>query len=399
MSNEKVSEDAQLSKSAAKRMQRKQELVAKKRKSMIIKTVSIVVAAVILVTIAYFAITEAMYRMNRTTASGDFSAYLTEEGKIDGIDVTKYVEDFGYNNITIAAADVEYTAEEMEADIQEQLDANPELVTDAATEVADGDRVNIDYVGYIDGEPFEGGDTEGNGTDLTIGSGNYIDDFETQLIGSHPGDTLTVDVTFPDDYTTDPTKAGLDASFEVVINGVYTTPEFNDAFVATHLSEYASTADEYREYLTTTTYDTDIRTAIQTYIADNASLSSYPKGYLNVLKSLQKYSDEANYEYYNSYYSQMLGSNLYDSFEDYTGMSDKAYEKSLVTSAKSAEAVAMTYQYIFEQEGLTVTDEAYNELLAEFGDTAVETYGTGYLRQAAMRRAVVEYLVGIVTVA
>ena len=59
---------------------------------------------------------------------------------------------------------------------------------------------HIDYVGSIDGVEFEGGSTNGAGTDLTIGSGLYIDDFEEQLIGAHPGDSVEVNVTFPDDY-------------------------------------------------------------------------------------------------------------------------------------------------------------------------------------------------------
>ena len=72
--------------------------------------------------------------------------------------------------------------------------------TDSSLTVEDGDTVNIDYVGSIDGVEFDGGNTQGNGTDLTIGSGRYIDDFEEQLIGAHPGDEVEVTVTFPDDY-------------------------------------------------------------------------------------------------------------------------------------------------------------------------------------------------------
>lgn len=72
--------------------------------------------------------------------------------------------------------------------------------TDSSLTVADGDTVNIDYTGYIDDVAFDGGSTNGSGTDLTIGSGSYIDDFEEQLIGYHPGDTVSVTVTFPEDY-------------------------------------------------------------------------------------------------------------------------------------------------------------------------------------------------------
>ncbi len=94
------------------------------------------------------------------------------------------------------------------------------LSTDTSLTVEDGDTVNIDYVGSIDGVEFDGGSTNGQGTDLTIGSGLYIDDFEEQLIGSHPGDTVEVNVTFPDDYSSEDFQ-GQDALFEVTINGIY----------------------------------------------------------------------------------------------------------------------------------------------------------------------------------
>ncbi|MCD8018277.1 MAG: FKBP-type peptidyl-prolyl cis-trans isomerase [Clostridiales bacterium] len=92
--------------------------------------------------------------------------------------------------------------------------------TDASLTIADGDTVNIDYTGYIDDVAFDGGSTNGSGTDLTIGSGSYIDDFEEQLIDYHPGDTVDVTVTFPEDYGNEELN-GQEAVFEVTINGIY----------------------------------------------------------------------------------------------------------------------------------------------------------------------------------
>lgn len=93
--------------------------------------------------------------------------------------------------------------------------------TDASLTVEDGDTVNIDYVGSVDGVEFEGGSTRGQGTDLVIGSGSYIDDFEEQLIGAHPGDEVDVYATFPDPYNNNPDLSGKETLFEVTINGIY----------------------------------------------------------------------------------------------------------------------------------------------------------------------------------
>ena len=92
--------------------------------------------------------------------------------------------------------------------------------TDASLTIEDGDTVNIDYVGSIDGVEFDGGNTQGKGADLTIGSGLYIDDFEEQLIGAHPGDEVEVTVTFPEDYGTEELN-GKEAVFDVTVNGIY----------------------------------------------------------------------------------------------------------------------------------------------------------------------------------
>lgn len=101
------------------------------------------------------------------------------------------------------------------------------LLTDTSLEVKEGDTVNIDYSGSIDGYVFQGGTAEGQ--DLTIGSNTFIDDFEEQLEGHKVGETVEVNVTFPENYgrsyTDDngETKSfnGAEAVFTVKINGIY----------------------------------------------------------------------------------------------------------------------------------------------------------------------------------
>lgn len=133
---------------------------------------------------------------------------------------------------------IEYTktvAEVTEDDIQSKLDsfvdglAETNEVTDRAVE--DGDIVNIDYVGTMDGEEFEGGSD--TGYDLTIGSNSFIDGFETGLIGHNVGEEVSLDLQFPDPYPNNTDYSGKDVNFKVTINkiSVKTTPELTDQLV------------------------------------------------------------------------------------------------------------------------------------------------------------------------
>lgn len=100
-------------------------------------------------------------------------------------------------------------------------------VIDSSQEVKDGDTVNIDYSGSIDGFVFQGGTAQNQ--NLTIGSHSFIDDFEEQLIGHKIGETVEVNVTFPENYGRSYTDDkgenksfnGAEAVFTVKINGIY----------------------------------------------------------------------------------------------------------------------------------------------------------------------------------
>lgn len=123
------------------------------------------------------------------------------------------------HKFSIATATPEPTEEAAITETPEVTEA-ASYNTDSSLEVTDGNKVNIDYVGKIDGVAFDGGSTDGKGTDLVIGSGTYIDNFEEQLIGAHPGDKVEVTVIFPDDYQA-ADLAGKEAVFDVTVNGIY----------------------------------------------------------------------------------------------------------------------------------------------------------------------------------
>ena len=149
-----------------------------------------------------------------------------------------------YKGVTYTPASTEVTDEDVDAQIQAMLDRYPTMnsVDRAAQQ---GDTVNIDYVGKLDGVAFDGGSA--TGTDLELGSGMFIDGFEDGLVGASKGDKLNLDLTFPDPYTNNPDLAGKAVVFEVTVNDVKESipAELNEEFVTSY-TDY-TTVDEFKE--------------------------------------------------------------------------------------------------------------------------------------------------------
>ena len=319
---------------------------------------------------------------NKTVASTDYSAMLNDDGTIKDVNVADYVKTFDVNAVKIASADVEYTDEKMQEDINAQLSNHRALNADAALAVKDGDVVNIDYVGTIDGTEFDGGSAQGY--DLTIGSGSFIDNFEQQLIGTHPGDQVTVNVTFPEEYANNPDLAGKAAAFAVTVNGIKELPEFNDEFVKTNLADYAQTVEEYKQYLKDTNYKNNLNSAVSKYISDNISADKYPDAYLKQLKALQMTLNEEEFNYMAQMYAQYGMNFSYGSVMEYKGASNtEEYEKVLEEDAKKFCLNNMAYQDLAAKAGIAITDEDYEAFKTENGVTEdIETmYGRPYLIQ------------------
>ena len=175
---------------------------------------------------------------------------------MSGIKASDYVElpaDYTFLAVEVEPA-AEVTDEEVEELIESRREADRELkeVTGRSI-VREGDVVNIDYVGRIDGEEFDGGSDEGY--DLEIGSGMFIDGFESGLIDQKVGDTVTLELTFPENYA-DSTKAGVKAEFDVTINSIqqYIIPDLTDDYVAglgimDEFGHSVATVDEYRAFV------------------------------------------------------------------------------------------------------------------------------------------------------
>ena len=135
------------------------------------------------------------------------------------------------------------TDEEVDAEIAQVRSRNSRTVDVTDRPAADGDIAVIDYEGFVDGKPFDGG--KGEKYNLTLGSGQFIPGFEAQIVGHNPGDEFDVVVTFPEDYHAKE-LAGKDATFKTVLHEIKFNelPALDDDF-AKDVSEF-DTFDEYK---------------------------------------------------------------------------------------------------------------------------------------------------------
>ena len=152
-----------------------------------------------------------------------------ELGEYKGLKATKYVH--------------RVTDEEIDRRIQQDVDKSTTMADVTDRNVENGDTVNLDYAGSVDGVAFEGGTAKGQ--TLEIGSGHFIPGFEEQMIGMAIGEEKDLNVKFPDEYHAENLK-GKDAVFHVKVNGIQTkvVPALDDDFAA-DVSEF-NTFDEYK---------------------------------------------------------------------------------------------------------------------------------------------------------
>lgn len=149
----------------------------------------------------------------------------------------------GYKGLTAWKKKVEVTDKDVEDELARVQERNSRMVTVEDREAQNGDVVEIDFDGYVDGKQFEGGKAENY--NLTLGAGQFIPGFEDQVVGHKTGDEFDVNVKFPDDYQAKE-LAGKDSAFKIKLHEIKKKelPEVDDDFVK-DVSEF-NTVDEYK---------------------------------------------------------------------------------------------------------------------------------------------------------
>lgn len=299
-----------------------------------------------------------------------------------GIDVEKCVTVGDYKGVTVEKTIQSVTDEDVQNEIDNALANYPVEVDQAAKE---GDTVNIDYVGKIDGEEFDGGSDQG--ADLKLGSGKFIDGFEDGLIGARKGETRTLNLTFPEDYTQD--LAGKAVEFTVTVNAVKEPlSEPTDQWVADNIEGYDNIADykagirSEQEESNEQTAENQVRYAAWTQVIDNCTINEYPETLVEVGKKLYEQQVET--------YAKYAGMEL-DAYIESSGLTQEEYQSNMEEYGKNVAAQALVCQAICDKEGFAIGDDDYQkalqDMLTEYGcteDELIQTYGQDNVEQSIM---------------
>ena len=320
-----------------------------------------------------------------------YSAYLNDDGTLKGVDSTALVTLPQYKGVTVPAEEYTITDDELNTQINSILDqyATYDQIKDRA--IADGDVVNIDYVGSVDGEEFSGGNTNGRGTLVTAGSDAYIDDFLTQIIGHTPGETFNVEVTFPDPYENNPDLAGKDAVFVTTINyiqGDKQVPELTDEFVSqtAALADYG-TAQGMKDTIRTSMEDNKADNYVLQKVLDECQFSEFPADLVDQLVNVSMAQFESQASAYGLDMETARSMIGYDS--------EDAQREAMTASAQEQLKTVVMLEAIAKAEGLTVDEDALTNYFSTNVGTsdysAYQTYyGRGYLCQAVLLDSAME---------
>lgn len=270
-----------------------------------------------------------------------------------------------YKGIEYTKTDVDVTDEDVQKKVDEFVDGLATYDKDTTSKAKSGDTVNIDFVGSVDGEEFDGGNTNGSGYDLVLGSGSFIDGFEDQIVGHKAGDTFVVKVTFPEDYGRDNLN-GKDAEFKTTLNYIKIDKPatYNDELVAANT-----------DYKTTKEYEESVKESLKADKEEAALASEQRDIMVNVMakckindlpaEEIQANTDQlitsikSQAESYGMDYATYI--KLYYGYDDEDEFAQQVYE---ICQESLKEKMVMCA--IAKAENVTVTDQETEDYLNDY---------------------------------
>ena len=268
-----------------------------------------------------------------------------------------------YKGIEVTKATAEVTEEDIEAELKKVQEQNSRLVTVEDRAVEDGDQTVIDFEGFVDGKPFDGG--KGEDYPLTIGSHSFIDTFEEQLIGKNIGEACEVNVTFPNEYHSTE-LAGKPAMFKVTVKEVKRKelPELNDEF-----------AGEVSEYDTLEEYKNDIKEKVAERKQKAAATENEDHVVEKVVENAamdipEPMIDSQVNNMVNDYARRMQSQGLsLDQYMKFTGMTIDTLRDQMKPQALKRIQTRLVLEAVAKAENIVVSDEAVEKEIATMAES------------------------------
>lgn len=264
-----------------------------------------------------------------------------------------------YKGLEVVKPFFEVTEEEIQIEFQKACSLAAKNVEKTTEPAETGDLLTIDFVGYLDGEPFPGGD--GENFPLTLGSNTFIPGFEDQLIGAHAGDEVDVDLAFPADYHAKE-LAGKPVVFKVKVHSIRTNsaPEMSDEVV--QKVSQCKTVDEFHEYVFSQIYNSKKMEAARQLEDD--ILEKVMAG--ATVKLTQEAILERKNGLVNSLVSQLQASQMtLPEYMKYHNITQQEFDEYMLRDAQTMLEGQAVLGAIAEKEGLTCSEEELNRELTE----------------------------------
>lgn len=328
----------------------------------------------------------------------DYTTGLDDNGFFDGVTAVDLVDLIDYKNIVVPKERYEVADELIQTEIDTMLSYFPTVTEIMDRAIVDGDTVNIDYVGSVDGVEFEGGSTGGAGTEVIIGETQYIDDFLAQLIGHEPGESFDIEVTFPDVYQSEELQ-GKDAVFAITVNYIIESKdaELNDAFVVDNLSEMYewTTVEEMKTSMREDMQAVNVSEYLQEVLLSDSTVSELPETVVEYqTRAMENYYKTTAVQY-NMTVDEFLAA--YVGFDTLEAMIESSQDQ-ITDSVK----YALVIQAIAEDADIVVDEEVLAGYFLEFTGSEdfsqfADQYGVSYLKFSILQEKILDYLTELVT--
>lgn len=334
------------------------------------------------------------------TEAGEESADENITIHFSEIDVDNNVTLGEYMNLEAVKNTRTVSDEEVENYIQYMLSMSTELAEVTTRDVVEnGDVANIDYVGKKDGVAFDGGTAQGY--DLAIGSGSFIPGFEDGLVGVKKGETVDLNLTFPENYQA-ADLAGAEVVFTVTVNGIYeeVVPEFTDEFVANLAIEGVATVEEYRAYAkkmmqesADETAKQDVQAQIMSMVTADSQVEEIPQALIEKFKKISLENV--------TYQAMMYGMDMESFVTAYYGVDAATFEEQMISAAEESAKQAMVCIKIAKDENIEITEEEMNSVIEanyvsygyESADAFKSTVDMEEYKDSLLLNKVVDFLV------